>query len=51
MKEITLNQFLNGYEQGYITDLVAIGTRVYGKDPRGMADTDKIFDIVWTEVI
>ena len=50
MRQITVAEFLDGYEQGYITDVVAIGTRVYGKDPRGMADSDKMYDVVWAEV-
>ena len=50
MKQITKAEFLEGYEQGYITDIVSIGNRVYGKDPRNMADTDKIYEVVYCEL-
>jgi len=49
MKELTKAKFLEGYELGYITDVVSIGPRVYGKDPRGMADKPKRFEVVFCE--
>jgi len=50
MKKLTKAEFLEGYELGYITDVVSIGTRVYGKDPRGMADSEKMYEVVYCEV-
>jgi len=50
MKEITLAEFIEGYEQGYITDVVAIKDKVYGKDPRGMADSEKQFEVVFAVI-
>jgi len=49
MKQITKAEFLEGYELGYITDVVSIQNRVYGKDPRGMADTGKAYEVVYFE--
>lgn len=50
MRQITPQQFLDGVEQGYITEVFAIGRRVYGKDPRGKADNPKKYDVVWADV-
>lgn len=50
MEEITIQQFLEGYAQGYITDIVAVGNRVYGKDPRGQAYKQATFKIVWATI-
>lgn len=50
MKQLTKAEFLEGYELGYITDIVSIGNRVYGKDPRGMADKEKRFEVVYVEL-
>lgn len=50
MKKLTKAEFLLGYELGYIRDVVSIGNRVYGKDPRGMAEEKKMFQVVWCEV-
>lgn len=53
MREINLNDFIEGVEQGYITDVVFIGNninRVYGKDPRGQADNPQKYELVWATV-
>lgn len=50
MKQITIAEFLAGYEEGYITDVVAVGNKIYGKDPRGMADSVKTYDVVWATI-
>lgn len=50
MKELTKAEFLQGYEKGYISDIVSIGNKVYGKDPRGMVGTGKRFEVVWCSV-
>lgn len=50
MKKLSKLEFLEGYEEGYITDVVAIGNRVYGKDPRGMAESDKRFEVVYIDL-
>jgi len=49
MKQITKAEFIEGYELGYIRDVVAIGNRVYGKDPRGMGDKPKEYEVVYCE--
>lgn len=50
MKKLTIQELLEGYELGYITDIVTIRNRVYGKDPRGMAEEEKSFQVVWAEI-
>lgn len=50
MEEITIAEFVDGYEKGYITDVIAIGNKVYGKDPRGMADEPEPFKVVWATI-
>lgn len=50
MRQITKTEFLSGYEQGYITDIIIVGNTLYGKDPRGMANTGKTYDIVWATI-
>jgi hypothetical protein len=50
MRQITPQEFLDGVETGYITEVFAIGRRVYGKDPRGKARTGERFDVVWADV-
>jgi len=50
MRQLTKQEFLEGYEQGYISDVVSIGNRVYGKDPRGMADKEKRFEVVYCDI-
>jgi len=50
MRQITKQEFLSGYEEGYITEVVAIGTRVYGRDPRGQGETEKGYEVVYTDV-
>lgn len=49
MKQITKLEFLEGYEQGFIVDVVAIQNRVYGKDPRGMFEEPKMYEVVYFE--
>ena len=50
-RQIQPLEFLDGVEQGYISDVFAIGRRVYGKDPRGKADhpTER-YDVAWADV-
>lgn len=50
MKQLTKAEFLEGYELGYITDIITIGNKVYGKDPRGMAEEEKQFQVVWADI-
>lgn len=50
MRQITPSEFLDGVESGYITDIFAIGRRVYGKDPRGKAGLAQRYDVVWADV-
>jgi len=50
MKQITKQEFLQGYSDGYISDIVSIGNRVYGKDPRGMAHKPALYEVVYCEV-
>lgn len=50
MRQITPSQFLDGVEMGYITEVFAIGRRVYGKDPRGKAGKPERYDVVWADV-
>ena len=49
MKQLTKTKFLEGYEKGYITDVIAVGSKIYGKDPRGQAKT-KLFEVVWCNI-
>ncbi len=50
MKELTPQQFLQGVEKGYISDVFAVDRRVYGKDPRGLARSKKGFEVVWANI-
>ena len=50
MKRLTVQEFLEGYELGYIRDVVSIANRVYGKDPRGMANKEKRFEVVYCDI-
>jgi len=50
MRQITPQEFLNGVEFGYITEVFAIGRRIYGKDPRGKAGQLEKYDVVWADV-
>ena len=50
LRQITIADFLDGVQKGYITDIFALGTRVYGKDSRGKADSNELFDIVFCVV-
>lgn len=50
MNQITPTQFLDGVEKGYITEVFAIGRRVYGKDPRGCSGTSVRYNVVWADV-
>jgi len=51
MEKITISEFLSGYEEGYITDIVSIKDKVYGKDPRGQAHKTKRYKIVWSVIL
>lgn len=50
MKQISPQNFLQGVEQGYIIDVFAVGRRVYGKDPRGLAGSGKTFEVVYADI-
>lgn len=50
MEQVTKAKFLEGYEEGYIQDVVAIGNRVYGRDPRGCKESGKAWKVVYAEV-
>jgi hypothetical protein len=50
MNQLTPQEFLTGVEEGYITEVFSVGRRVYGKDPRGMADTGKQYQVVWADI-
>ena len=50
MRQITPQEFLDGVELGFITEVFAIGRRVYGKDPRGKAEMPEMYDVVWADV-
>jgi hypothetical protein len=50
MRQITPQEFLDGVELGYISDIFAIGRRVYGKDPRGKAGSGQQYDVVWADI-
>jgi len=53
MREITLNEFIEGVEKGLISDTIFIGNnvnRVYGKSVKGMADKPNPYEIVWAKV-
>ena len=50
MEQITIAKFLEGYEEGYITDIVSVKDKVYGKDPRGQANKPKPYKIVWVAI-
>jgi len=50
MKKLTKAEFLEGYELGYISDIASIGNRVYGKDPRGMGNSTKVYQVVFCEL-
>lgn len=50
MEEITLAEFIDGYEKGYIIDIVTVKNKLYGKDPRGMAHSGKAYKIVWANI-
>lgn len=50
-RQITPNEFLDGVEQGYITEVFAVGRRIYGKDPRGKAtNPTERYDVVWSDI-
>lgn len=51
MRKITLAEFVDGYEKGYITDIVFVKNKIYGKDPRGMADKPEVYAVVWSDVL
>lgn len=50
MQKITLAKFLEGYEKGYITEVVYVKNKIYGKDPRGQANEPKPYKVVWADV-
>lgn len=50
MEQISLAEFIDGYAEGYIVDVVVVKDRIYGKDPRGMADEDARYKVVWAEI-
>jgi len=52
VKTINLQEFLDGYENGTITDIISIKNAVYGKDssissrPKTFEEREKIFETV-----
>ena len=42
VETITKSEFLQGYEEGFIIDVVTVGNYIYGKDPRGMNTKYKV---------
>ena len=50
MKQMTPLEFLNGVQDGYVTEVFAIGRRVYGKDSRDKASSQEKYDVVWADV-
>ena len=50
MEQITKAEFLEGYEQGYISDIVYCVGKIYGKDPRGQANKPKSYKVVWADI-
>jgi hypothetical protein len=49
LKELTKAEFVAGYELGYISDIIVVGNRLYGKDPRGCAGI-KRFEVVYCDL-
>lgn len=50
MQHVDILDFLAGYEDGYISDVVFIKDKVYGKDPRGMSESGRTYKVVWADV-
>lgn len=52
--EITVQNFIEGVEQGYITECFTVAVageqRVYGKTPEGQADNPRGFILVYAVV-
>lgn len=46
VEETTLEDFLDAWAKGYISDVIFIRNEVYGKDVRGMADKPDLYKIV-----
>lgn len=53
MKEISLTEFLEKYEEGFIKEVVVIKSKVYGRDSSytfERAEAGKISEIVWANI-
>lgn len=50
MEELTIANFIQGYEDGYITDVIVVKDKIYGKDPRGMAEQSKRYKVVFAVI-
>lgn len=52
MRQITLQEFLEGYEAGLITEVVCIDSqkRIYGRSVKGMVDRSEPYEIVWAQL-
>lgn len=56
MKQITLAEFILGYEKDYILNVVTVKNRIYGKDeriaslPKSHEDREKTYEIVWADI-
>lgn len=51
MREITKQEFLEGYEQGLITEVVSVGNRVYGRNVKGQGDNLQGYEVVYANVL
>lgn len=54
MQELSLNSFIEGYKNGSITEVVAIGSKVYGKQlhyPSKIPSSQRAkYRVVWASV-
>jgi len=47
VRQITVAEFIDGYEKGLISDIVVVKDKIYGKSVKGMATSDASFETVW----
>lgn len=53
MREIPISEFIDGYEEGLITEVVFVGNninRLYGRSVKGQGNNPKGYEIVWSKV-
>lgn len=50
MKQITVQEFVQAWRDGYISDIVVLRDRVYGRSVKGQAGTPRGHEIVYADI-